>query len=632
MAIKKELEIVLDTKDANDNVNALNNSLEQTNKEVDDISKKGTKALDNTGKSAKKGSTGVKTLTKSFKGLGLALKALGIGLIISAIATLSEAFKSNQKVVDFFSTIFETLGIIFTQVTDAIIRTYEAVTSSSENFDALGKVLKGILTLALTPMKLAFYAIKLGIQQAQLAWEKSFFGDKDQNTINQLTKDIEETKQALFNVGKEAVDAGKSIVNNFGEAIDEVSEIGKTAVKELSEVSIKEANAAAKRLVDARNNAKLLAAAQQGLIEQYEIQAEQQRQLRDSDLSSIQDRKAANEELGRILEKQNEVLLKNADSLIDIARLELQRNNTIENQVALQEALNEKKAIENRIEGQRSEQISNTNRLKREALQLQESINKSELDRNLNQQKFNADQIENERMRLEELIRINQLEKELREEDLQEKIDSYKVGTQSRIDAENELKDFLQQNAQERITIENNIQKAKKKELDDELKRQELVSNAKVELAENVSNLVSQIAGKDSAVAKGVAVAQATISGIEGVQNTYTTASKSPITTLFPAYPFIQAGLAGAFSTFQIREILKTDPTGRGASPSSTGSSQATATPSAPAFNLVQGTEGNQIAESINNQNNTPTQAYVVSGEVTSQQALDRQIETRASI
>ena len=45
--------------------------------------------------------------------------------------------------------------------------------------------------------------------------------------------------------------------------------------------------------------------------------------------------------------------------------------------------------------------------------------------------------------------------------------------------------------------------------------------------------------------------------------------------------------------------------------------------PSAPSFNLVQGTDSNQIAESIQNNNNQPIEAFVVGSNVTSQQELD---------
>ena len=52
---------------------------------------------------------------------------------------------------------------------------------------------------------------------------------------------------------------------------------------------------------------------------------------------------------------------------------------------------------------------------------------------------------------------------------------------------------------------------------------------------------------------------------------------------------------------------------------------------SAPAFNLVEGTESNQIAEGLNRQNN-PVQAFVVSSSVTTSQELDRNIESSSSI
>jgi hypothetical protein len=157
----------------------------------------------------------------------------------------------------------------------------------------------------------------------------------------------------------------------------------------------------------------------------------------------------------------------------------------------------------------------------------------------------------------------------------------------------------------------------------------EAVTNAKLDITKNTIGLISEIVGQGSKVGKGLAVAQATISGYEGVQNAFTTAQKSPITTLFPAYPFIQAGLAGAFSALQIKKILSTDPTGRsgGGSPQSGGGSA----PSAPSFNLVQGTGSNQIAEGLATQRR-PLQAYVVANNVTSAQALDRNIINDASI
>ena len=166
---------------------------------------------------------------------------------------------------------------------------------------------------------------------------------------------------------------------------------------------------------------------------------------------------------------------------------------------------------------------------------------------------------------------------------------------------------------------------ATKKQQDDKIKeediaREKAVTDAKIDLAKNTLNLVAEIAGEGSDIAKGVAVAQATISGIEGTQNAFTTASKSPITTLFPAYPFIQAGLAGAFSALQIRKIMSTPKSGGGGSSSSSSGSA----PTPPQFNIVGQSGTNQLAQTIAGQQNKPIEAFVVSSAVSTSQALDR--------
>ena len=74
---------------------------------------------------------------------------------------------------------------------------------------------------------------------------------------------------------------------------------------------------------------------------------------------------------------------------------------------------------------------------------------------------------------------------------------------------------------------------------------------------QTLDNLIG-ILGEGSAAGRAIAVTQATIKGIEGVQNAYTTAQSSPITAVFPAYPVVQAGIAAAFAGVQIQSILNT--------------------------------------------------------------------------
>lgn len=75
-------------------------------------------------------------------------------------------------------------------------------------------------------------------------------------------------------------------------------------------------------------------------------------------------------------------------------------------------------------------------------------------------------------------------------------------------------------------------------------------------------------AKKGFQVNKALQLASATLSGFQAVQNAFTTANLSPITLAFPAYPFIQAGLAGVFSAANIAKIAASKFEGGAGSPS----------------------------------------------------------------
>jgi hypothetical protein len=69
---------------------------------------------------------------------------------------------------------------------------------------------------------------------------------------------------------------------------------------------------------------------------------------------------------------------------------------------------------------------------------------------------------------------------------------------------------------------------------------------------------------------KAIKYASTILSTIEGTQNAFTTANKSPLTAIFPAYPYVQAGAAIAFglanlkkissTTYQSKSVDKTNP------------------------------------------------------------------------
>ena len=624
MAIEKTINLNVDSKAAIKSVDGLSTSINDLSVGAADVEK----------------STNI--ASKGFKGLGTAMKAAGIGLIVSVLIGLKEVFSQNQKVVDVFSTAFETFSIVANQVVSAVINVYESVAKSSENFNGLGKVLGSLLKLGITPLKLGFYAIKLGLQVAQLAWEKSFFGDGDPSTIKALNEGINETKESLKEVGTDAIEAGKNIANNIGDAVGEIANIGKIASEELSKISISAAAEQAALNVKLKNSAELAAAQQSRLVEQYDLQAESLRQIRDEERLSITERKAANDELLAVLDQQEAAMLKQADLQVAAAQNEVNKNNTIEAQVALIDALANKEGVLAQVQGLRSEQLANDLALDREKIELTNSKSEAESNLSIERQRFNAEQIDDELLKLEALKQIDLLYGEKEAERLQAIVDNATAETQAKVDAQIALDEFMEQSRQTNITndaaIDEENDKRVKKSADDEIALNEKVKNAKVGMAKNALSLIGEIAGKGSKIAKGVAIAQATISGVEGTINAFKTASASPITTVFPGYPFVQAGLAAGFAAVNIATIKSTNPSGGGGgggggvkAPSGGGASVGAA-PTPPSFNVVGSSENSVLADTVASQTNEPVQAYVVSNDVTTAQSLQNNIVDGATI
>ena len=355
-------------------------------KSVKDLNKTVTKGNKDTADGLKSVEKSSNLVGKGIKGIGTAIKAAGIGLVIGLLATLKDLFEQNQKAVDLFNVVFETSANVVGQVVNAFTDIYDALTQSSEQFDALGKVMSGLMTVVLTPFKNTFYGIKLALQSAQLAWEESFFGDKDPTTIKALNDSISETRTNIFEVGVAANKAGSDIYNNFSEAVTEVSNAGKTVVKELSEVSVSAAYNTAKANVELQKSAEL-AAARQGLIfETFDRQAEKLRQIRDDETKSITERKKANDELLLKIQEAEQSMLAQAKMQLTLANQNLQKDkDNVEFKVAQIEAIKELAGIEAQIEGIRSEQKSNALALDRESLELTNS--KIEADAELNTNK-----------------------------------------------------------------------------------------------------------------------------------------------------------------------------------------------------------------------------------------------------
>ena len=219
-----------------------------------------------------------------------------------------------------------------------------------------------------------------------------------------------------------------------------------------------------------------------------------------------------------------------------------------------------------------------------------------------------------------EVLRQANLEKELEDSAkkrslLDEQIALLDEGVAAVEKAETKTTEIIAQNAEAQKKIE------------------ELKTQARIEQAERGAALltnISDLIGKDTAAGKVAAVAATTINTYAAAQSAFLNAQKNPISILGPAYPYISAGLAIAGGLKNVQAILSvpTPGGGGGGAPSGGGSAAMTA----PSFNVVGSSSTSQLAQTIGNQQNTPVQAYVVSNDVTTAQALDRNIVKGASL
>ena len=603
---------------------------------VKDLNKTVTKGNKDTASGLKLVEKSSKLVGKGIKGIGTALKAAGIGLIIGLLGTLKDLFEQNQKAVDLFNVVFETSANVVGQVVNAFTDIYDAVSKSKDNFDALGKVMSGLMTLVINPLIINFNYLKLGIQAVQLGWEK-MFGDEE--SVEKARQSIVDTTETIKDLALESLEAGKDIYDNFSEAVSEVGAIGKTVVKELSEVSVSAAYETAKANVELQKSAEL-AAARQGLIfETFDRQAEKLRQIRDDETKSITERKKANDELLVKIAEAEESMLAQAKLQLALANQNLQKDkDNVEFKVAQIEAQKELAGIEAQIEGIRSEQKSNALALDRESLELTNSKIESESNLSTAKKKFAAEQILNEQLRLEKLIEINEAEKIIEEERLQAIVDLANGGTQAKIDAQIALDEFTNTNNEENVQL--------KKDLGlKEVADAKAISDAKIDIAKkeqeaksaslngyaSALSSVSGVIGQETEKGKALAIASSLVNTYAAITGQLKAFSGVPV----PGFAIAQAiatGVAGFANVKKIASVKVPNSSGGGSAPSG-GSTPAPSAPSLPpAFNVVGASDTNQLADAIGSQSQEPVKAYVVSGDVTSAQSMDRNIVEGASI
>ena len=628
-------------------IGKLNNDLEGLSEnlvEAGDGAEKTADGIKDLGKAGKSAKGGLKSMAGGLKGIGNALKSLGIiGIIVAAFEALKEALERNQKIMNLVDTIMTTISTTFNQLVDVLVDTYNWVTASTENFDAMGRVLKGIMTLALTPMKLTFYGLKIAVQELMLAFYKlkdAFPGADESKKINQLRRDIVETQKDLSDTADSAVEAGKDIVASAGEAMEEVGNIAKQVVDGVSKISIANNLEMAKTATAAKNNAKLAEASLQGLIEKNDLMAEKQRQIRDDETKTFEERLAANTELGEILKNQEKDMLALADTRVKAAAFELAQNKeNVDLQVAYKQTLNDRAGIQAQIGGMMSEQLTNEVSLNKELGEVRKEIRNEGLD-GMAQELSELESAHETRMELARRAGVSS--KEIEEQYLKDIADIRETYRLEQEELDDEQKEKDEADKQKEIDDAKEVNAAKvdllkqgletiNSLLDNQMTRLEQDYERDVALAEangkSTSDIDDKFEKKKSALAekqKKIKIGLATIDMFTSAVAAYNQGMSVPPPAGLVMGP-IAAGLAITAGAANIASIMQT-PVGSGGGGGGGGISAPT-TPEAPApqmmsgaFELGSGTAPDAI------------KAFVVTDEMSNSQNQLANIRRRATI
>ena len=461
-----------------------------------------TKDVEGLKKESKKAEKEVIGIGGAFNVVGKAIKSAGIGIVVALMAKLMEVFSKNQKVVDTFETTMTSLSIAFNDLFGFLSDNVGKVTgffkdlfeNPKENIVEFGKAIKDNLIERFMSLLDVFGHLGTAL--------KNLFAGEFQAAID-----------SVKDAGKEYVDVLTGVNNSVDRATDVVTK-GVAAISEYTKSTIDQAKA----ITETNKAAQLAAVEFARLNAQYLKDAEVQRQIRDDETKTFAERIKANEDLGKVLEKQQNLQRAQVQTQIDAAQAQFDINGSIENRIALGQAQNAMLELEETITGQMSEQKTNQVALEKELLETQRELRAESLEGN--------------------------------ERELEELKNSYE-----------QKKEMARKSGADIAAITKIYEKQKTEILGREAQKQKELDKAKLDfetsMAQQGLQVISDAAGEGTGIAKAAAIAQATISGVQGVQNAFTAANANIGATAgsFGTYPVTMAALAGTFAAFNIAKI-----------------------------------------------------------------------------
>jgi hypothetical protein len=633
---KIEFELVADTKQSNKNIENVNKSIVDLNKNLETTEKDAKAGMEAVADGAKKAEKSSFSLGKVMKGAFAIFGGAGIvALAVKIFNKFAEVLQQNQNVANLFAIATEAVSLVLSDLVNLLINNVGKVTDFMNALfvDPVGTMKQFIKSFQQGIIDRFNQALEvLGFLGSAI--KKVFSGD--------FAGAMADVKEA----GKQTVDVFTGVDDSFDEVSKTVSNYTKEIVKTAS------ANVAL------ANSAELAAAKNQGLLESFDFANEKLRQTRDEERNSIDDRIKANNELRDNLKEQETLMLANAQIALDAANAQLAKDkDNIEFKKAQIEAENELAAVKATIAGFESEFKANDLALDKEKIELTNSKLESETNLAVERKRLNAEQIDDDVLRLERMQEIDLEEQELQAARLQRIIDEANEGTQAKVDAQIALDEFNAESERTNLERKTEIAEAEaaleeKKRADKEKTLNDIIAIAGAEsklgkvafIAKMALQLKEQIADAKALILKAKnAMIEAQLKGANaGVEITGSVAKGA--NTAPPPFnvPFILAAITtgiGIISTVKAAiNATKQVSSKVGAAASGGGDIQtpqaavASAVATPPDMTSVSASGSNQIADAISQQNQTPIQTYVVANDVTTAQSLDRNIIDGATL
>ena len=608
MAEKRTIAIEVDVEsgDALKRLDKLEAAMFRTQENASEMAEKMGKGFDAAGKGADGAAKGVKKVGTSVGGL---LKSLGlIAIAMEVFVFLKDILMKNQNVMDAMNTATLAFEILLKALFEKVSSLVEPMKSVFENpkqaiIDLGNLILENLIN--------RFEGLVLGAQAVGKTFTALFNADWDG-----AAEGVKDYASALVQVGtgldKEQQDA----------FVDGVKDLASELVV-ATEGAIDEAAA----MVALRNELQLLEAEQRKQILVSQNLAELERQKRDDISLTIAERIAANDELAQILDEQSKIEEGIANKRLSLAQRELALDkNNIDLKVAVINAETELADVRERINGQRSEQLTNQVALEKELFDFQQELRLlGKTEREI--------EMEELLIEVERLAEIQRLAA-----DTEVDIEAEKKARIAALEAEWQEEDAAA--AKKHADDLKKIEDQKAKDVQDAEKKKEAYRDAGVSAVKSIVGSLGQLAGQlgkqsaeSVAIQKTMAIAQIAIDTAVSLSSAIAGATASAAATgpgavvATPVFIATQiATVLGALAS--VGGILASVP-GPSAGGAISGASANIPTSSAPSIDPVAtnttdlgNAQGAQLA---------PIQAFVIETEMTGNQQNISQIQNQVT-